>query len=87
MELPELKVGDLVFYQPSEMNRYANGEKQLGVILAVRKDIMPLFSYAEGLESFGDEYVVRWFESGYTSTLMGFNLKKVVAEEIQETTN
>lgn len=77
MEIPEFKVGDLVFYQPSEKNKYADGEKQMGVILAVRKDVFPLFSYTEGLESFGNEYVVRWFESGYTSTLMGFNLKKI----------
>ena len=77
MEIPNFKVGDLVFYQPSEENKYANGEKQLGVVLKVKFDLYPLFKGIEGFEELGRVYVVRWFVSGYTSTLMGFNLKKV----------
>jgi hypothetical protein len=28
-------------------------------------------------EMFANEYLVRWFESGYTSRLLSFNLKKI----------
>ena len=76
MEIIKFEVGDLVFYRPSEDNKYANGEKQIGVVLEVIKDVNPLFMAIENSEIYMHEYVVRWFISGYTSTLLPFNLKK-----------
>ena len=69
MEESELKVGDLVFYRPTEENRYADGQKQMGVILEVFKEANPLFVLRTETEMFADEFLVRWFESGYTSRL------------------
>jgi len=77
MELPKFEVGDLVYYRPTEDNKYANGQKQLGVVLKVKKDINPLFSLYPETEMFASEYIVKWFESGYTSALLPFNLKKM----------
>ena len=77
MEESELKVGDLVFYRPTEENRYADGQKQMGVILEVFKEANPLFVLRTETEMFADEFLVRWFESGYTSRLLSFNLKKI----------
>ena len=77
MEESELKVGDLVFYRPTEENRYADGQKQMGVILEVYKEANPLFVLRTETEMFADEFLVRWFESGYTSRLLSFNLKKI----------
>ena len=77
MEREELKVGDLVFYRPSEENRYANGERQMGVVLQVIEEANPLFVLRTETEIFANEYVIRWFKSGYTSRLMEFNLKKI----------
>ena len=77
MEENELKVGDLVFYRPTEENRYADGQKQMGVILEVFKEANPLFVLRTETEMFADEFLVRWFESGYTSRLLSFNLKKI----------
>jgi len=76
-ERKKLKVGDLVFYRPTEDNRYADGEKQMGVILEVIEEANPLFILATETEEFADEYVVKWFKSGYTSKLLSFNLKKI----------
>ena len=77
MESQKLKVGDLVFYRPSEENRYADGQRQMGVILRVFKEVNPLFVLRTETEMFADEYEVKWFESGYTSRLLSFNLKKI----------
>ena len=77
MEESELKVGDLVFYRPTEENRYADGQKQMGVILEVFKEANPLFVLRTETEMFADEFLVKWFESGYTSRLLSFNLKKI----------
>ncbi len=77
MESNELKVGDLVYYKPTEDNRYADGKKQMGVVLQVIKEANPLFVLRTETEMFADEYVIKWFQSGYTSTLMAFNLKKI----------
>lgn len=77
MESREFKVGDLVYYQPTEDNRYADGRKQMGVVLKVIKEANPLFVLRTETEMFADEYVIKWFQSGYTSTLMAFNLKKI----------
>jgi hypothetical protein len=60
---PKFKVGDLVFYQASEINKYANGERQMGIVLKV--------------EYWAYEYKVKWIETNYTSTLHAFNLKKI----------
>jgi hypothetical protein len=77
VEENELKVGDLVFYRPTEENRYADGQKQMGVILEVFKEANPLFVLRTETEMFADEFLVRWFESGYTARLLSFNLKKI----------
>tara|TARA_R110002012_G_scaffold9425_1_gene43360 strand:- start:267 stop:521 length:255 start_codon:yes stop_codon:yes gene_type:complete len=77
MESQKLKVGDLVFYRPSEENKYADGQRQMGVILRVFKEVNPLFVLRTETEMFADEYEVKWFESGYTSRLLSFNLKKI----------
>ena len=76
MELKKFEVGDLVYYTPTKDNEYAQA-KHLGVIIAVKKDSNPLFSLHKETEIFADEYVVKWIESGYTSTLLPFNLKKI----------
>ena len=73
----KFKVGDLVFYCPSHDNKYADGTRQLGVVLDVKTDANPLFSKYPETEAFAHEYVVKWFESGYVSALLGFNLKKL----------
>ena len=77
MEREKLKVGDLVYYKPAEDNRYANGEKQIGVILQVFEEANPLFVLRTETELFANEYQIKWFRSGYTSRLMEFNLKKI----------
>ena len=73
----KFNVGDLVFYSPSQSNRYADGSKQLGVILKIKTDANPLFSKHPETQAFAHEYIVKWFESGYVSALLGFNLKKL----------
>ena len=73
----DFKVGDLVFYCPTESNRYADGSKQLGVILKIKVDANPLFSKHPTTLPFAHEYVVKWFQSGYVSALLSFNLKKL----------
>ena len=77
MEVKKFKVGDLVYYQPSEENKYACGEKQLGVVIKINKEANPLFVGFPETEMFACEYVVRWIKSGYTSSLLPFNLKKL----------
>ncbi len=77
MEIPKFKVGDLVFYQPSEDNKYACGEKQLGIVIKINTEANPLFVGFPETEMFACEYVVKWIKSGYTSSLLPFNLKKL----------
>ena len=77
MKGSKFKVGDLVFYQPSEINRYANGEQQMGIILEVIPETAPLFELLPDAELWSYEFKVKWIETGYTSTLHGFNLKKI----------
>jgi hypothetical protein len=79
MEIPEFEVGDLVFYKPSEENRYADGQRQLGVVIRVNRDANPLFVGFPETEIFACEYVVKWIVSGYISTLLPFNLTKLEA--------
>ena len=74
---PVFKLGDLVFYQPSEMNKYANGERQMGIILQIIPEVAPLFEVLPDAELWMYEYKVKWIETGYVSTLHAFNLKKV----------
>lgn len=77
----ELKVGDLVVYQPSHQNFYADGSKELGVIIDIMKERIPLFINFPDKSYFEHEYKVKWINSGYTSTLLGFNLKKIEIKE------
>lgn len=77
MEHMKFKVGDLVIYQPSEENKYADSSKQLGVILKIKRDVNPLFALHPETKMFACEYVVKWFQSGYVSALLPFNLKKM----------
>ena len=77
MKEPKFKVGDLVFYQASEINKYANGEQQMGIILEVIPEVAPLFEALPNAELWCYEFRVQWIETGYTSTLHGFNLKKI----------
>ena len=76
MELRKFEVGDLVYYVPSNSNEYAQA-KHLGVVIKIKKDSNPLFSLHKETAMFADEYVVKWIESGYTSTLLPFNLRKL----------
>ena len=73
----KLSVGDLVYYCPSENNKYADGSKQLGVILKIKVDANPLFQKYPETKLFACEYIVKWFQSGYVSALLSFNLKKL----------
>ena len=77
MKEPKFKVGDLVFYQASEINRYANGERQIGIVLEIIPEVAPLFENLPDAELWMFEFRIKWIETGYTSTLHGFNLKKV----------
>ena len=77
MKEPKFKVGDLVFYQASEINKYANGERQIGIVLNVIPEVAPLFEELPDAHLWMYEFKVKWIETGYCSTLHGFNLKKV----------
>ena len=78
----DLKIGDLVFYNPTSNNFYADGTRQLGVIVDILKDRAPLFINFPDENFFQHEYKVIWIDSGYTSILLGFNLKKLeIVEE------
>tara|TARA_R110001583_G_scaffold192101_1_gene358266 strand:+ start:1013 stop:1258 length:246 start_codon:yes stop_codon:yes gene_type:complete len=81
MEKQNLKVGDLVVYQPVHQNFYADGSKELGVILEVLEERIPLYINFPDKNYFEHEYKVKWINSGYTSTLQGFNLKKIEISE------
>ncbi len=73
----KFEVGDLVFYRPTNGNRYADGSKQLGVVIEIKKDQTPLFLSFPEKEYFEYEYRVKWINSGHISNLLGFNLKKL----------
>jgi hypothetical protein len=81
MEKQNLKVGDLVVYQPVHQNFYADGSKELGVILEVLEERIPLYINFPDKNYFEHEYKVKWINTGYTSTLQGFNLKKIEISE------
>jgi len=74
---PKFKVGDLVYYRPTNNNFYADGTKQLGVVVDICLDQTPLFINFPEKEYFEYEYKVVWINSGYTSMLLGFNLVKL----------
>ena len=73
----KFKVGDLVFYRPSQRNNYANGTKQLGVVVDVIREKPPLFLSFPEKDIFEFEYKVIWINSGHVSKLLYFNLEKL----------
>jgi hypothetical protein len=73
----EFKIGDLVYYRPSQENFYANSSKQMGVVLDVIRDPTPLIHNFPEKKYFEYEYTIKWIVSGFTSRLLGFNLEKV----------
>ncbi len=75
--MSELSVGDLVLYRPSSRNFYADGTKQLGVVVEIFIDRTPLHMNFPEKQYFECEYKVIWINSGYTSILLGFNLEKL----------
>ena len=77
----KLKVGDLVYYNPSTENFYADGTKELGIVLEVVRDRSPLFLNFPAGQEFEYEYKVKWISNGYVSVLLGFNLKKLEIKE------
>tara|TARA_R110000824_G_scaffold11257_1_gene49166 strand:- start:727 stop:984 length:258 start_codon:yes stop_codon:yes gene_type:complete len=77
----EFRVGDLVVYQPSHQNFYADGSKELGVVIEVLWERVPLYINFPDKSYFEHEYKIKWINSGYTSTLLGFNLKKIEIKE------
>jgi len=79
MNEPKFKVGDLVYYRPTYCNAYADGSKHLGVIVEVKREGLPLFLNFPENEIFEFEYIIKWINTGYTSSLMGFNLEKLEA--------
>ena len=79
--MSKLKVGDLVLYRPSSRNFYADGTKQLGVVVEVFVDRTPLYINFPEKQHFEYEYKVIWINSGYTSVLLGFNLEKLKIPE------
>ena len=76
-ERAKFKIGDLVYYRPTSENYYANGTKQLGIVVAIIKDYSPLFLNFPESKLFEYEYRIKWISSGYTSSLLGFNLEKL----------
>ncbi len=81
MNIGHFKIGDLVYYKPTNNNYYADGTKELGVIVEVFVDRTPLYVNFPEKEYFEYEYKVIWINSGYTSVLLGFNLKKLKIPE------
>ena len=43
MNKPKFKDGDLVYYRPTYCNDYANGTRNLGVVIEVKREGLPLF--------------------------------------------
>lgn len=79
--VPRFNVGDLVYYKPSSDNIYADGTKQLGVVVDICLDQTPLYLNFPDKEYFEYEYKVIWILTGYTSMLLGFNLVKLKKPE------
>jgi hypothetical protein len=77
MKVAKFKEGDLVFYHDLIEETFAKSDKQLGVVVKVYENVSPLFSHMEGGDKYLDEYLVVWIATGFRSTLLGFNLKKV----------
>ena len=74
---PKFNVGDLVYYKPTFQNHYADGSRELGVVLRVVKDTTPLLTSFPEKKYFEYEYTVKWMNSGFTSKLLRFNLDKL----------
>ena len=81
MHVTKFKEGDLVYYQDLIEETFAISDKQIGVIVRVYENVSPLFSYMKGGDKYVDEYVVVWIATGFRSTLLGINLKKVEAPQ------
>lgn len=77
MKITKFKEGDLVYYDDLIEDTFAKSDKQLGVVVHVHKDVSPLFSHMRGGENYVDEYVVVWIATGFRSTLLGINLRKM----------
>ena len=77
MSEPRFKVGDLVFYRPTYNNLYADGTKELGVVIGIVRESLPLFINFPDSEYFEYEYRIKWISTGYVSNLLGFNLEKL----------
>ncbi len=73
----KFKIGDLVYYRPVKDNRYADGTRQLGVVVEIITDQPPLFLSFPEKEIFEFEYKVIWINTGYSSKLLYFNLEKL----------
>ena len=77
MEIKKFKKGDLVHYHDYIEETFAKSDKQIGVVVHVYENVSPLFSYMKGGDKYVDEYVVIWISTGFRSTLLGLNLRKV----------
>ena len=77
MKVTKFKEGDLVYYHDLIEETFAKSDKQLGVIVHVYENVSPLFSHMKGGDKYVDEYVVVWIATGFRSTLLGLNLRKV----------
>lgn len=77
MKITKFKKGDLVQYNDYIEETFAKSDKQLGVVVHVYENVSPLFSYMKDGEEYIDEYVIIWIGTGFRSTLLGVNLKKV----------
>ena len=75
--MQHFKVGDLVYYNPTVENIYADGTKHLGVVIKVIESRPHFYGSFPEKDLFEYEYKIKWIESGHVSTLLGFNLKKL----------
>lgn len=77
MNIPKFKKGDLVYYDDFMEDSLARPNKQIGVVVHVFENVSPLFSHLKNGEHYVDEYIVIWIGTGFRSTLLGLNLRKV----------
>jgi len=77
MEIEKFKKGDLVYYNDYVEETFAKSDKQIGVVVHVFENVSPLFSHLKSGEHYVDEYIVVWISTGFRSTLLGLNLRKV----------
>ena len=77
MDINKLKKGDLVYYNDFIEDTLAKSDKEMGVIVHVYEHVNPLFDYMTDGKIYAHEYVVIWISTGFRSTLLGINLRKV----------